>query len=69
MVPDPVVEELEQAGQDAGEAGVRITVDVVHRLRAIDGLAGVHVMGLGREASVRAVIERAGLLPRPAVAE
>jgi hypothetical protein len=29
------------------------------------GISGVHVMGLGREESVRHVIERAGLLPRP----
>jgi hypothetical protein len=30
------------------------------------GVAGVHVMGLGREHAVRRVIADAGLLPRPA---
>jgi methylenetetrahydrofolate reductase (NADPH) len=69
VVPDPIVAELEAAGPDAAAVGVRLTVDIVDRLRGIDGVAGVHVMGLGREASVRAVIEASGLLPRPLPAE
>jgi hypothetical protein len=32
----------------------------------MQGISGVHVMGLGREEAVRHVIEGAGLLPRPA---
>ena len=66
VVPDPVIEELERAGPEAAETGVRLTVKILDGLRAIDGIAGVHVMGLGHEESVRAVIEGAGLLPRPA---
>jgi methylenetetrahydrofolate reductase (NADH) len=65
VVPDAIVDELDSAGDDAAAAGVRLTVDIVRRLQGIDGIAGVHVMGLGREESVRAVIEGAGLLPRP----
>jgi methylenetetrahydrofolate reductase (NADPH) len=65
VVPDRIVEELESAGPEAAEAGVRLTIEIVERLRTFDGVAGVHVMGLGREESVRAVIEGAGLLPRP----
>jgi methylenetetrahydrofolate reductase (NADPH) len=69
VVPDEVVERLEQAGPDgAADVGVELTVDVVRRLRGIDGVAGVHVMGLGQEESVRGVIAGAGLLPRPASA-
>jgi hypothetical protein len=33
----------------------------------MQGVSGVHVMGLGREEAVRRVIEGAGLLPRPAL--
>ena len=65
VVPDSIVEELDAAGPDAADLGVRLTIDIVQRLRAIEGIAGVHVMGLGREESVRAVIDGAGLLPRP----
>jgi len=66
IVPDAVIERLEEAGPDGSEdAGVDLTVDVVRRLREIEGVAGVHVMGLGREEPVRRVIAGAGLLPRP----
>jgi 5,10-methylenetetrahydrofolate reductase len=64
IVPDAVIARLEQS-DDAAEEGVALTVEVVKRLREIDGVAGVHVMGLGREEAVRRVIDRAGLLPRP----
>jgi methylenetetrahydrofolate reductase (NADPH) len=65
-VPDEVIERLDQAGPDEGEAeGVRLAVEVVARLKAIQGIAGVHVMGLGRMDPVRHVIDGAGLLPRP----
>jgi len=68
-VPDGVVERLDAAGPDgAADEGVALTVDVVRGLRAIPGIAGVHVMGLGKEESVRRVIADAGLLPRPTVA-
>lgn len=65
VVPDEVIRRLEEAGEDSQLEGVRLTVEVVRALRTIDGVAGVHVMGLGREESVRQVIEDAGLLPRP----
>jgi methylenetetrahydrofolate reductase (NADPH) len=65
VVPDEVVSRLEAAGPDAVDEGVRLTVEVVKGLREIDGIAGVHVMGLGKEEAVRRVIEDAGLLPRP----
>ncbi len=67
VVPDAVIRELEDAGPDAEDVGVRLTVEVVAKLRAIPGVAGVHVMGVGQEEPVRRVIQDAGLLPRPTV--
>jgi methylenetetrahydrofolate reductase (NADPH) len=64
-VPPEMVALLEQAGPDAEALGVADCVRIVDRLRQVPGIAGVHVMGLGREAVVRRVIEEAGLLPRP----
>lgn len=63
-VPDAVVERIERADEPEAE-GVALTVEIVRGLRDIAGVAGVHVMGLGREQDVRRVIEGAGLLPRP----
>ena len=38
---------------------------VVEKIRAIDGIAGIHLMGVGRDDLVRTVVEEAGLFPRP----
>jgi methylenetetrahydrofolate reductase (NADH) len=66
-VPDRMIELLDDAGPDAEAEGVRLAVEVVAKLKAIQGIAGIHVMGLGRMDPVRHVIESAGLMPRPAV--
>jgi methylenetetrahydrofolate reductase (NADPH) len=65
VVPDRVVNLLDESGPDSEAEGVRLSVEVVARLKAIPGIAGIHVMGLGRMEPVRRVIEGAGLLPRP----
>jgi methylenetetrahydrofolate reductase (NADPH) len=64
-VPDDLTAALEQAGPDAERVGTAQCVEIVDRLREIPGVAGVHVMGMGRDEVVRHVIEGAGLLPRP----
>jgi 5,10-methylenetetrahydrofolate reductase len=65
-VPDDLIGALEEAGPEAAAVGVAQCVEVVGRLRSLAGIAGVHVMGMGHEEGVRAVVEGAGLLPRPA---
>ncbi len=42
-VPEPVIERLERADDPAAE-GQRICVELIHELRQIDGVAGVHIM-------------------------
>jgi methylenetetrahydrofolate reductase (NADPH) len=65
-VPDEVLRALDEAGPDAEAEGARQTIEIVQKLRDVPGVAGVHVMGMGHEDTVRRVIEGAGLLPRPA---
>ncbi len=65
-VPEGLVRALEEAGDAAPSVGVAQCVEVVRRLRSLEDVAGVHVMGMGHEEGVRAVVEDAGLLPRPA---
>ena len=68
VVPARIIQLLEEAGPEAEAEGIRLAVEVVARLKAIQGVAGIHVMGLGRMGPVRRVVEGAGLLPRPASA-
>jgi methylenetetrahydrofolate reductase (NADPH) len=64
-VPAETIAALAEAGDDAAEVGLRLTIEVVEGLKAIDGVSGVHLMGMGHDDAVRAVVEGAGLFPRP----
>jgi methylenetetrahydrofolate reductase (NADPH) len=64
-VPEAAFDLLGAAGEDAEQAGVSYTIEVASRLREIDGISGLHLMGVGRDDLVRDVIEGAGLFPRP----
>ena len=64
-VPAHMIAALEAAGDGAEPVGLEMTVDVVRSIQAIDGVRGVHIMGMGHDDAVRAVVERAGLFPRP----
>jgi 5,10-methylenetetrahydrofolate reductase len=48
--------------------GIAICVELIQQLRAIAGVAGVHIMAIEWEEAVRPIVEGAGLYPRPQVA-
>lgn len=64
-VPAHMIDDLERAGDEAEEVGIGHTIDVVQGIRGIDGVAGVHLMSMGRDDVVARVVEGAGLFPRP----
>ena len=64
-VPAAVIDVLDAAGEDAPQVGLDLTVEIVRGIRAIEGIGGVHLMGMGHDDAVRAVVDRAGLFPRP----
>ena len=64
-VPPSIIETLEAAGDDAPKVGLDLTVEVLGQIRTIDGISGVHLMGMGHDDSVRAVVDASGLFPRP----
>lgn len=64
-VPTAMVEALEAAGEDSHRVGLDLTVEVVRQVERIDGVSGVHLLGMGHDDSVREVVARAGLFPRP----
>jgi methylenetetrahydrofolate reductase (NADPH) len=68
QVPKAAFDVLEAAGGEAERAGLGFTIDVAKRIREIDGISGLHLMGIGRDDLVRAVVEDAGLFPRPTAA-
>jgi methylenetetrahydrofolate reductase (NADPH) len=43
---------------------MQICVEIIEQVRAIPGVAGLHVMAFRQEAMVAEIIRRAGLFPR-----
>jgi methylenetetrahydrofolate reductase (NADPH) len=64
-VPTPIVEALEGAHGDAEAVGLELTVEIVKAIASLEGVGGIHLIGMGRDDLVRAVVERGGLFPRP----
>jgi methylenetetrahydrofolate reductase (NADH) len=64
-VPGSVIDALDEAGPDAEAVGVELAIHLVRGLRTVEGIAGVHLMAMGRDEVVRRVVEGAGLFPRP----
>ncbi|MFV0386709.1 methylenetetrahydrofolate reductase [Paracoccus sp. (in: a-proteobacteria)] len=59
-IPDDVIARLEGA-QDPGEEGRRICVELIRQIRAIQGVAGVHIMAYRREHLVADILREAGI--------
>lgn len=64
IVPDALIERI-KAAPDKKEEGVKICVEMMERLKTIEGVAGVHLMAVAWEEIVPEIVARAGLLPRP----
>jgi methylenetetrahydrofolate reductase (NADPH) len=66
-VPPALIHALEAAGDDAPSVGVELAAPLVAEIRAIPGIAGIHVMAMGHDDTARALVRASGLAPRPAV--
>ncbi len=62
---EPEVKKEKRA--QAEETGKQITIELIEQCREIEGVAGVHIQAIEWEEAVPGIVERAGLLPRPAV--
>ena len=66
-VPDELIKRMEGVSKDKQrEEGIRICVESIQRLKEMPGVKGVHVMAIEWEEAVGEIVEKAGLLPRPA---
>jgi 5,10-methylenetetrahydrofolate reductase len=63
-VPSETLARLRGAADQRAE-GIALASEVVEQVRALPGVRGIHLMGLGPDSGVPEVIEATGLLPRP----
>lgn len=59
-IPDELVTRLEQAADPEAE-GVRTCVETIHRIRAIKGVAGIHLMAPKREHLIADIVRASGV--------
>jgi len=65
-VPDEYVRRFELA-EDKQAEGVKIAIELIGRLKGIEGVSGIHIMAVGWEEIVPEIVKMAGFLPRPTV--
>jgi methylenetetrahydrofolate reductase (NADPH) len=66
-VPDDVIKRMDGVPKEKQrEEGIRICAETIGRLKEMPGVRGVHIMAIEWEEAVGEIVERAGLLPRPA---
>jgi len=65
-VPNELVDRMADA-KDAREEGVNTCLEIIEQIKEIDGVHGVHIMAVAWEDIVPAIVEKAGLMPRPVI--
>jgi methylenetetrahydrofolate reductase (NADPH) len=65
-IPDVYVDRM-RAAPDASAEGKAIALELIERLRRVEGVSGIHIMSVGWEEVVPELAEAAGLLPRPVI--
>ena len=60
-VPDAVIRRLAGA-EDQRQEGVNLCIDMIHEIREIDGVHGIHIMAFRQEHRVAEIVERSGVL-------
>jgi methylenetetrahydrofolate reductase (NADPH) len=63
-VPEALIQRMSSAS-DPREEGFKIAVELIHAVRQIPGVKGVHLQAIEAEHLLPQLAERAGLLPRP----
>ena len=65
-VPDEIIERMEKC-DDPEKEGVKMAVEIVERVKNIEGVRGIHLMPVSWEQITPVVVQEAGLYPRPEV--
>jgi methylenetetrahydrofolate reductase (NADPH) len=67
-VPEDLITRLKGVPKEnVAEEGIKICVETIEQVRAIKGVAGVHIMAIEWEQKVAEIVEAAKLYPRPAL--
>ncbi len=65
-IPDELIKRMESA-KEPKEEGIKICLEMIEKIKNIEGVSGIHLMPIGWESITPVILERSGLLPRPQV--
>jgi len=65
-VPDEIIQRMKDAS-DPQEEGIKIALELIHAVKSLSGIKGVHLQAIEAEGLLPDLIKAAGLLPRPHV--
>jgi methylenetetrahydrofolate reductase (NADPH) len=68
FVPEPLLKRMKDAGDNASEEGVQIALELIEKIRKLEGVNGFHLMPVMWESVVPRIVTEAGLLPKGFVA-
>lgn len=61
FIPQNLINRLEKAGDGAAEEGVQITLELIEKIKAKQGIHGIHLMAIGWEEIVPRIVTESGL--------
>jgi len=67
FIPDVLLKRMQAAGDGAEEQGVQIALELIEKVRQLQGIHGIHLMAVGWEEIVPRIVTEAGLLEKQPV--
>jgi len=67
-IPEALLKRMKDAGDNASEEGVQIALELIERVKKLEGVNGLHLMPVNWETIVPRIVTEAGLLPKGFVA-
>jgi len=63
VIPDSVIERISKAGDEAAQKkeGLAVCIETIKKIKAMDGVRGIHILSGGREHRVSEIIAASGL--------
>jgi len=70
FIPDTIMQRMQaaEAAGNAAEEGLQITLELIEKIRKLQGINGLHIMTVGWEDIAPRVVKEAGLMPANAPA-
>ena len=64
FIPEPLLKRMKDAGDDASEVGVQIALELIEKVKKLEGVNGLHLMPVNWETIVPRIVTESGLLPK-----